>query len=238
MWHREVVSGRLTAALIAVAVLGGAGAYLLLRADQESARPPPVGSLLRPDTVVTIARTADLDGDGVEEVVVASRSTRFAHFQLPAQYLDVFARRGDSWRRILDGTLEAPPGVGAPDRMLDTPGPDFVSRLVDSVRVVDLADDRAPEVAVGILTAGAGVGPLELWILSMSAGDLRTEYFVRTTRGGEVTLEGDRLVLEFPVYRPQDPGCCPSRIERQVIGYDQATGSIGLLDRSRRRVNP
>ena len=219
-------------------MLAGAAAYLLLRADPESPRPPPVSSLLRPDTVMTIARTADLDGDGADEVVVASRSTRFAHFQLPAQYLDVYARRGDSWRRILDGTVDAPPGEGAPDRMLDTPGPDFVSRLVDSVQVVDLAGDGAPEVAVGILTAGAGVGPLELWILSMSAGDLRTEYFVRTTRGGEVTLESDRLVLEFPVYRPQDLGCCPSRIERQVIGYDPATASIGLLDRSRRKITP
>jgi hypothetical protein len=191
-------------------------------------------SLLRPQTVDTLSRTADLDGDGIPEVVVASRSTLFAQFQFPAQYLDVYAHRGGSWSRILDGTVEAPPGDDAPGRLLDSPGAGIISRLVDSVQIIDLAGDGAPEVAVGILTAGAGEGPLELWVLSMD-GELRTEYFVRTTRGGEVFLEGDRIILEFGLYRPQDPACCPSRVERQVIGYDQATGSIGLLERSRRK---
>jgi hypothetical protein len=232
------MSGRVVAVLIGVALIAGAGAVFLLRekpADKVAIRPPNVRSLLRQDTVATLSRTVDLDGDGVPEVVLASRSALFAHFQLPAQYLDVYAHRGGSWRRILDGTAQAPPGTGAPDRMLDTPGPELVSRLVDSIQVVDLAKDGAPEVAVGILTAGAGEGPLELWILSMEDGGLRTEYFVRTTRGGQVVPEGNRIILEFGVYRPQDAACCPSRLERQVIGYDQATGSIGLLERTRRK---
>ena len=233
------MSGRLMAVLVGLAVVAGGAALFLLREGppgQDPVRPPDVRSLLRQDTVATLSRTADLDGDGVPEVVLASRSMLFAHFQLPAQYLDVYAHRGGSWRRILDGTAQAPPGAGAPDRMLDTPGPELVSRLVDSIQVVDLARDGAPEVAVGILTAGAGGGPLEVWILSMAEdGSLRTEYFVRTTRGGQVVPDGDRIILEFGVYRPQDAACCPSRVERQVIGYDEATGSIGLLEWTRQK---
>jgi hypothetical protein len=232
------MSGRVVAVLVGVALIAGAGAVFLLRekpADKVAIRPPQVRSLLRQDTVATLSRTVDLDGDGVPEVVLASRSTLFAHFQLPAQYLDVYAHRGGSWRRILDGTAQAPVGAEAPDRMLDTPGPELVSRLVDSIQVIDLAKDGAPEVVVGILTAGAGEGPLELWILSMEDAGLRTEYFVRTTRGGQVVPDGGRIILEFGVYRPQDAACCPSRIERQVIGYDEATGSIGLLERTRRK---
>jgi hypothetical protein len=225
------------AVLVGLAVVAGGAVLFLLREGppgQDPVRPPQVRSLLRQDTVATLSRTADLDGDGVPELVLASRSTLFAHFQLPVQYLDVYAYRGGSWRRVLDGTVDAPPGEGTPDSMLDTPGPDLISRLVDSIQVVDLAKDGAPEVAVGILTAGAGEGPLELWILSMTEdGGLRTEYFVRTTRGGKVVPDGDRIILEFGVYRPQVPACCPSRMERQVIGYEEATGSIGLLERTR-----
>jgi hypothetical protein len=230
------MSGRVVAVLVGAALAAGVGFFLLRGepAGDDVVRPPPVKSLLRPETVDTLARTADLDGDGIPEIVVASRSTLFGQFQFPAQYLDVFAYREGSWRRILDGTMEAPPGAAAPGRLLDSPGMELVSRLVDSVQIVDLAGDGASEVAVGILTAGAGEGPLELWVLSMD-GELRTEYFVRTTRGGEVFLEGDRIVLEFGLYRPQDPACCPGRIERQVIGYDQATESIGLLERTRRK---
>jgi hypothetical protein len=233
------MSGRVVAVLVGVALIAGAAAILLVRGGppgRDPIRPPQVRSLLRQGTVATLSRTADLDGDGVPEVVLASRSTMFAQFQLPAQYLDVYAHRRGSWQRILDGTAQAPPGSGTPARMLDTPGPELVSRLVDSIQVLDLAKDGAPEVAVGILTAGAGEGPLELWILSMAEdGGLRTEYFVRTTRGGQVVPNGDRIILEFGVYRPQDAACCPSRIERQVIGYDEATGSIGLLERTRRK---
>jgi hypothetical protein len=230
------MSGRVAAALIGTALAAGA-AFILLRgepAGEDVVRPPSVKSLLRPDTVETLSRTADLDGDGIPEVVVASRSTLFGQFQFPAQYLDVYAYREGSWSRILDGTMEAPPGGGAPGRLLDTPGAEVIGRLVDSVQIIDLAGDGAPEVTVGILTAGAGEGPMELWVLSMD-GELRTEYFVRTTRGGQVSLEGDRIVLEFGLYRPQDPACCPGRIERLVIGYDQATASIGVLERNRRK---
>jgi hypothetical protein len=230
------MSGRVVAALVGAALAAGV-AFLLLRgepAGEDVVRPPSVKTLLRPETVETLVRSADLDGDGIPEVVVASRSTLFGQFQFPAQYLDVYAYREGSWRRILDGTMEAPAGEDAPGRLLDRPRMEIIGRLVDSVQVVDLAGDGAPEVAVGILTAGAGEGPLELWVISMD-GELRTEYFVRTTRGGEVSLEGDRIVLEFGVYRAQDPACCPSLLERQVIGYEQATGSIGLLERSRRK---
>jgi hypothetical protein len=194
-----------------------------------------VKSLLRRQTLVTAVRKADLDGDGVVEVVVASRSKLFTHFELPPQYLDVFAFRDGSWRRIFDATMDLPAGESHPQGMLDTPAEDVINRLVDSIHVVDLEEDGTSELVVGVATIGAGVGPLELWILSLEGEKLRTDFYDRTTRGGEIVVDGKRIVFEFPVYRPRDPGCCPTRFERQVIGFDEGTGSVTVLHRSRHR---
>lgn len=214
----------------------GIGVALLIDrgGDASSVRPPPVRSLLRPDSLVTFVRKADLDADGVLEVVVASRSKLFTHFEFPAQYLDVYAHRDGSWRRVFDATRQTPAGVGDVDGMLDMPAVDRISRLVDSLHVVDLDGDGASEVVAGVLTVGAGPGPLELWVASMEReGGLRADYYARTTRGGEVAVEDGRVLFEFPVYRPNDPGCCPSSVERRVIGFDDGTGQVTVLERER-----
>jgi hypothetical protein len=183
-------------------------------------------------------RVADLDGDGIGEAILAARSLARPRFGFPAQFLDIYGYRGGGWHRLLDGREEAPPGAGAPRTMLDPAGTGFANRLVDSVLVVDLSGDGAPELVVGILTAGAGPGPLELWILSAPEGSLRTELYERTTRGGDLAVRRDRLLFEFGVYGPVDPGCCPSLIERQVIGADPRTGKIRVLQRTQRRTVP
>lgn len=230
------------AAVAVVLVLAGlAGAAILLTrggpTEEEAVDPPAVDSLLRKDTVATVAREADLDGDGIPEVVLASRSQLFTHFEFPPQYLDVFAYRDGSWRRIFDATLQAPAGEEGPERMLDTPAVETINRLVDSVDVVDFEGDGAAELVVGIQTIGAGQGPLELWVVSLGPdGGLRSDFYARTTRGGEIRVDGDRVIFEFPVYRPADPGCCPSRYERQSIGLDEETGSVEVLERTRGKV--
>jgi hypothetical protein len=223
-----------------VGIALGVGVALLIdrAGDGSPVQAPPARSLLRPDSLLTFVRQADLDGDGVQEVVLASRSKLFTHFELPTQYLDVYAYRDGSWRRVFDATRDEPAGDGRPEGMLDTPAIDRINRLVDSLQVVDLDEDGAAEVVAGILTVGAGPGPLELWVLSMEEEEdgFRTDFYAVTTRGGEIAIEGDRVVFEFPVYRPDDPGCCPSRMERQVIGFDEGSGSVEVLDRERTRV--
>jgi hypothetical protein len=43
---------------------------------------------------------------------------------------------------------------------------------------------------------------------------------------------GDTLRLQTPSFRPSDPACCPSRIEHQTIGFDDASGTVKVLERS------
>jgi hypothetical protein len=221
-----------------VVATGAIVAVILLRGGGEKVRPPPPQRLLRSGTEATFTRAADLDGDGVDEMVLAARATQSSPFRFPAQFLDVYAYRDGGWRRVLDATGAAPPGEGAPDRMLDPVGRELTSRLVDAVAVVDMAGDGASEVAVGVLTVGAGPGPLELWILSMEDGVFRTELYERTTRGGEISVQGRRLLFEFGIYRSDDPGCCPSRTELQVIGFDPRTAEVAVLDRNIRKGGP
>jgi hypothetical protein len=212
-----------------------AGVAFFLFAREEPVVPPAPERLVREGSRLTIGRTADLDGDGVAEVVVAARAIEADRFQHPAQYLDVYGYRDGDWVRLFSGTEEVPTGNGIPETMLDRPGDELVGRLADTVEVVDFAGDGAPELVVGILTVGAGPGPLELWIVSMADGELRTELYERTVRDGELQVRADRLLFEFGVYRPSDPGCCPSQVERQVIGYGTSQGEIVVLERTRRK---
>jgi hypothetical protein len=109
----------------------------------------------------------------------------------------------------------------------------FVAQSVNLVELVDFRGDRGAEIVVAIASSGATAGPVELWILAANDHGLRTEFYEGTARGGEVTVEGDRIRFAFPVYRPDDPGCCPSRLETQSIGYERAEGRIAILERER-----
>jgi hypothetical protein len=224
---------RSVALVVLVAAVVGVAVFVFARGGEEGPSPPSPEELLREGTRLTIGRTADLDGDGTAEVVVAARAVEVAQFQHPAQYLDVYAYRDGDWARLFSGTEQAPPGDGGPATMLDRPGDELVGRLPNTVEVVDFAGDGAPEMVVGILTVGAGPGPLELWVLSMTDSVLRTELYERTERDGELRVRGGRLLFEFDVYRPADPGCCPSRVERQVIGYAPGEGQVAVLERRR-----
>jgi hypothetical protein len=165
---------------------------------------------------------------------VASVSEAPSTFGLPTPYLEVFDYRDDEWRRVFDATGHAPPGEGAPAVMLQPAEEGFATaQSITTLELVDFAGDGSSEIVVAISNAGATAGPLELWIVSMR-GEPRTEYYVRTERGGNVGIEGERVTLEFGVYRRDDPGCCPSVFERRVIGH--ADGRIVTLERERQRM--
>jgi hypothetical protein len=114
-----------------------------------------------------------------------------------------------------------------------------VGQVIEVLDLADLARDGTPELVAAIANVGATSGPLELWILSMgSDGSLRTEYYMRTERGGKVAVAEGRVLIEFGVYRKGDPGCCPSSFEVRTIGHDPERDAIRVLDRERTSLDP
>lgn len=216
------------------AVLGMALVLSAVGCREGAPSPPPAAELVRAGARPTAARTGDLNRDGKQEVVVAS--VTFTPGGLGAPFLEVFGHRNGDWRRIFDATGNAPLGPpGTPAEMLSA-GDGFVAQSVAVLELVDFRGDGAPEIVAAVASAGATSGPVELWVVSMAeGGGLRTEFYRATQRGGEVLVDDGLLTFRFPVYRPGDPGCCPSRLERQTIGYRQATGRIEVLERERTR---
>ncbi len=198
-------------------------------------RSVPVESLLRPKTTAVRALYGDLDGDGAEEIVLASRAATPPPGAVRAQgYLDVFGWDGRVFVRVFAATEGAPPGGGsrAPGIMLLEPDPTAVSQEIDFLALVDLRGGGFPELAAGILNVGAGPGPLDVWVVSMTSGALRTEFFEETVAGGFLTSTGDSLRLVTPSYEPTDPACCPSRIEHQSIAFDPVSGKVKVVART------
>ena len=213
-------------------------AYSCVGGGNDAPPPPPPDQLVRDGARPVTVRRGDLDGDDVGEVAVASVSAQTNTFGLPTPYLEVFAYRDGEWRRIFDASGHAPPGEGTPPAMLEEADAEFaVGQSVELLEIVDLAHDGAAEIVVAVSNVGATSGPLELWIVEMNAsGGLETGFYERTERGGRVAVSGDRVVIEFGVYRMKDPGCCPSSVEVQTIGFDPATGTVGILERERERL--
>jgi len=197
---------------------------------------PPPDRLVRPGATPVETVAGDLDGDGVEEVVISSASVAADDLGIAPPYLEVFDVRDGRWARVFDATGSAPPGGEAPPQMLAASGAGFAGQSVQTLEVVDFAGDGRPEMVVGIANFGATAGPLELWIVSMGDGvRLATELYRATARGGEILVEGDRLRFEYAVYRRRDPGCCPSQRAVETIGWDPADGAIEVLSRRRTR---
>jgi len=203
---------------------------------RESVPPPSSESLVRTGAHPVEARTGDLDGDGLPEIVISSVSETTSQFGLPTPYLEVFAQRDGEWRRVFDASADSPAGEGAPEVMLQPATEGFANpQTVEVLELVDFAGDGSKEIVTAISNVGATAGPLELWVVSMRE-ELRTEYYLRTERGGNVSVQPDRVTIEFGVYRRKDPGCCPSILEMRMIGHDPASDGIVTLERERRRV--
>ena len=198
---------------------------------------PPTATLIREGAHPVIEREGDLDGDGELELVVASASGERSGFGLPTPYVEVFAEGDDGWGRVFDATGTVPAGAPPGSRpVLERAGPGEVSgQAVEALELLDFAGDGSAEVVLAVINAGASAGPLDLWILSLRGGEVRAELATSTQRGGRVDVGEREVELEFGVYRRRDPGCCPSRIERQTIGWDEQAGRIGVLSRERRR---
>lgn len=212
---------------VGIVAAGAAGAAAGFLGAPEPVDPPAPASLVQPGTRPLTTRQADLDGDGQVEVAVSSVAPAEEGAQIPVARLEVFDHRDGRWVLALDASAEAPDGAkGAPDTILAPPLGSGPGQIVELLDVVDFAGDEVPELVVGVLSFGATAGPLELWILSMDDRGFRTELYDRTERGGRVIVEGRGVVLEYGVYEPGDPGCCPSRLARERIGWDETTGTI------------
>lgn len=196
------------------------------------ARDVPVESLLRPGAVQIRTVYGDLDGDGIEEIVLHSVAREPAPGSVvPQPFLDVFAFRDGDFVWVFDATGPAPDGAEHPEAMIRSDDP-FVAQQVDFLELVEFRPFLPPSLVVGVVVIGASVGPLDVWVLALGADGLVTEFFEATQRGGRLTLDDFTLLLETGRYAPADPGCCPSRIERQRIGVDPATGRIAILSRT------
>jgi hypothetical protein len=223
------------AAAVSVLLSVAAVAGVLLFRDPGPGDLPPSEELVRQGARPLTTRYGDLDGDGLQEIVIASVSEEVPETGLPTPYLEVFDHRDGDWVRVFDGTGHAPPGAdGTPETMLQPAGQEFVGQSISVLDVVDFEGDRTPEVVAAVTNAGATAGPLDLWIVSMTPdGRLQTEFFETTSRGGRVDIAGSRLFFEYGVYRPDDPGCCPSLIQFETIGFDRAAGRIRVVESSR-----
>jgi hypothetical protein len=174
---------------------------------------------------------ADLDGDGSDEVVVSSVSVEADALGIATPYLEAFDVRDGRWTRVFDATGSAPPGPAVPAAMLSAEE-GFVGQSVQMLEPVDFAGDGRPELVVGIATFGASAGPFELWVVSMDVdAGLTTWLYRATARGGQVSIEGDRVRFEYGVYRRRDPGCCPSRFAVETIAWDHSEGHIDVVAR-------
>jgi hypothetical protein len=204
-------------------------------AEGPSVEAPHPSELVRAEAQVTAVRRVDLDGDGGREIAVASVTPR--EDGLAAPHLEVFGAGDERWVRIFDAEATAPPGAeNAPPTMIAS-GQGFMAQSVHVLEAADLDHDGASELVAAIASAGATSGPLDLWILTVGrSGRFRTAFYGGTARGGRVTVDGDVVRFEVPVYRKDDPGCCPSVLEHQTIGLDPQSGRIAILERTRERL--
>lgn len=204
-------------------------------------RPQPTGTKATADVPVPTRQGTrevrrvggDLNGDGTDEVVVQSESTTEDEFGRSQPYVDAYAREGEGWTRILDAqTYEID---GGPILVEE----DFISQGVSLLDFIDFARDDTPELVVAIANFGASAGPIDLTVLSWDTGPMTTEFTFSTERGGEVSVrEGLQIVAESGIYDEDDAGCCPSKQGRWIIGYDEESKTIGIVEKTETPVDP
>jgi hypothetical protein len=203
--------------------------------DVPDPRSVPVQSLLRPGTRVLKAMYGDVDGDGVEDIVLASIETSPPPGAVMAQaYLDVYRYDGEGgWPRAWEASAPAPPGnPQAPDSVLEKAEPGAVSQQLDFLALVDFRGDGSSELVVGVLNVGAGPGPLDVWAVRFGPEGAVNDFWEQTTQGGVLVAAGDTVKLQTPSFEDGDPACCPSSIEHQTIGYAKAADRIKVLERT------
>jgi hypothetical protein len=80
---------------------------------------------------------------------------------------------------------------------------------ITSVRCADLTGDGHRDVAWS--KSGGGSGGDVLWgVLYERAGRREVARFSGQTHYGGLRIRGRRVLIDSPVYRPEDPNCCPT----------------------------
>ncbi len=194
-------------------------------ASVPDARAVPLDTILRPGTVADRVLYADLNGDGIKEIILSSHAKTGAAIGGHQPFLDVWSFTGQQFQRVFDATVFTPQIARAPAALISS-SQDLSPQEVSWLDLVDFRDDGSPELVAGITSFGAGVGPMDVWVLSMGASAFRAEFYEQTTQGGTLTSDGDTEKLETPFFRPSDPLCCPSKIEHQVIGFSTSDDRI------------
>ena len=193
----------------------------------------PVGTLLREGATPDAVLYGELNGVAPEEIVVQSSIPAQDPTLPPPPYLEAFAwdPAEDTWLRVFDASTYEDPAI-RPGTILAAA--ETIGQSVPFLQLIDFAEDGTPELAVGVQSYGAALGPLDLWILSWPSEAFAVEFTRSTHRGGQLSFAGRRVTLEAGLYAPDDPGCCPSRIETVVVGWDPETERIVVLERTER----
>jgi hypothetical protein len=194
-----------------------------------------VATLLRPGATAEAALYGDLNRVAPSEIVVLSSIPSGDPELPPVPYLDAFSwdPAPAEWVKVFDATSYQDASTGRGPLLAAT---DVVSQEVPFLQIIDFAEDGAPELVVGVQSYGASAGPLDVWILSWLSEAFATEFLRSTERGGQMAFRESTVTLETGVYRPGDPGCCPSAIETLLIGWDAGSERIVVLERTEREV--
>ncbi len=192
------------------------------------ARDVPLATILRPGTLADRVLYADLNGDGIKEIILSSHAKARTAIGGQQPFLDVWSFTGQGFQRVFDATLPKPPGVTGPDQLISS-SQDVSSQQVSWLDIVDFQSDGTPELVTGITSFGAGVGPMDVWVISMRGSGFHADFDEQTTQGGTLTRDGDTEKLETPFFRPNDPLCCPTKIEHQVIAFSAADQKIEVV---------
>lgn len=91
----------------------------------------------------------------------------------------------------------------------------------DAIIFADLTGDGEEEAIVPI-SSGGTAGDIAYFVYTMREGDLTLLLSV-VPESGRIQVELDpegRLVDREPVYGPDDPECCPSRVRTRVYEWD------------------
>jgi hypothetical protein len=248
------MSGRGNAAAVAVLIVLGACSTqepeprpsTPVATDGSSADPSPPTPPATPDPRLVPVETlldegaapdavlyGEMNGVEPEEIVVLS-STPPSSPELPTTpHLGAFAWDPGraAWVEVFDAAAYENPSSGRGPVLAAS---DAVGQEVSVLQLIDFAGDGTFELIAGVQTYGASAGPLELWVFSWLSEAFTTEFFHRTERGGQVSFGDASITLETGVYRPGDPGCCPSAFETLLVGWDPAEGRIVVLERTER----
>jgi len=168
---------------------------------------------------------ADLNGDGIKEIILSSHAKTGTAIGGHQPFLDVWSYTGQQFQRVFDGTVFTPQIKGAPDALIAS-SQDVASQEVSWLDIVDFQDDGTPELVAGITSFGASIGPMDAWALSIGSSGFEAEFYEQTTQGGTLARDGNTEKLETPFFRPSDPLCCPSKIEHQVIAWNASDQKI------------